>query len=186
MYRLLFGNLLSLFGAVFLGASCFAKEKRSVYLCLFAESLLLAAAQTVFSMPAGAVALLVAAGRNLLAAFNRFGEREAVLFSVLTLLFGCLADRSAIVGAFGDPRLLLHFLPVVAGVQLTLASSLCKSLRGIKRAVLFNIFLWIAYSFYILDVVTAFSDLAIFVIDLLALREQKRSEKKSVADTVGK
>ena len=59
-------------------------------------------------------------------------------------------------------------------------------LRGIKGAVLFNIFLWIAYSFYILDVVTAFSDLAIFVIDLLALREQKRSEKKSVADTVGK
>lgn len=184
--RLLLGNIVSLFGAVFLGASCFAKERRTVYLCLFAESLLLALAQLVFRMPAGAVALIVAAGRNLLVAFDRFGGWEAALFSVLTLVCGVLADTSAIAGAITDPRLFLNFLPVIAGVQLTVASYAAKSLRGVKYSILVNVFLWIVYSFYILDIVTALSNLAIFAVDLVALIDMKRREKRAKGEPVGR
>ena len=186
MLRLLLGNLISLGGAVFLGASCLAKEKRTVYLCLFAESLLLAAAQLVFHMPAGAVALLVAAGRNLLVAFGRFGRWEAVLFSSLTLICGVLADLPAATGALADPRLFLNFLPVIAGVQLTIASYAAKSLRGVKYSILVNVLLWIVYSFYILDIVTALSNLAIFAIDLAALIDMTVRERKAAAGALEK
>lgn len=186
MLRLLLGNLISLGGAIALGASCFAKERRTVYFCLFTESLLLAVAQLVFSMPAGAVALLVAAGRNLLVAFDRFGRWEAVLFSLLTLVCGTLADLPAVVGVLTDPRLFLNFLPVLAGVQLTIASHAAKSLRGVKYSILLNVFLWIVYSFYILDLVTALSNVAIFAIDLAALADMRMRERKGARGRLGK
>lgn len=182
MTRLLLGNLISLCGAVFLGASCLAKEKRTAYFCLFAESVLLAAAQIVFRMPAGAVALTVSAGRNLLVAFDRFGRFEAILFSVLTAVCGILSDLTALGGIFETPVLFLNFLPVLAGVQLTVTSYAAKSLQGIRAGILANVFLWVVYSFYVLDFVSAVSNLAIFVVDITVLFDTAIRAKKALRD----
>lgn len=129
---------------------------------------MLAAAQAVFSKPIGVAVQLVAAGRNLLVARGRFGGREAALFSFLTLLFGLFADPALFRGDAHMPYLILNILPVLAGIQLTLTSCFCRTLRGARLGVLSNAVIWTVYSVYVRDLVTAVSGACILTLNVCA------------------
>lgn len=157
--NLLVGNGISLVAALFLAASCCVKERRRVFLLQTANCLLLAAASWFFGSYAGITTLLVSAARNYVVAKGKYTKPVMAGFLALTVILGIWVNNRGWIG----------LLPVAATVQYTLCCHFFTSVKGTRGSIWVNELLWVFYSCLILNFATAFSDLAVLLVDSVSL-----------------
>ena len=116
---LIIGNGISFVAAIFMVASCVVKRKRTIFLCPFLECALLTVASVFFGALAGMTTLVLSAIRNLLVANDRYTKSMMIVFLILTIVAGILANTRGLVG----------LLPVFTTVEYTIC---CHYIVGEK------------------------------------------------------
>lgn len=94
-----------------------------------------------------------------------------VLFLVLVVVLGLLANNRGLIG----------LIPVVATVEYTVCCHYIKEIKAVKCSIFVNTFLWVFYSFAIMDFSTGFTDMTVLVIDAVSLVRLWLGEKKQAA-----
>lgn len=169
MQRIIWGNLISFVGSLFLFASCVAKSKRRVLLFQFFQCAILTAAQITFGKGAGAVSMAVAGTRNLIIASGHYGVFATVLVSLFTFVFGIYFNTGGVIG----------LMPVIASVFYSVALYVTNDVRHLKLALSVLLFVWIVYSALIFDIFGTISNTSAQILNLVTLaRFYKRTAEK--------
>lgn len=167
---ILVGNIISLIAALFMAISCVIKDRSKVFHLQFLQCLLLAISSWFFSSYAGIVANLIASARNLVISKNKFTKSVAVLFLILSIIFGTIFNNRGFIG----------LLPMLANVQFAICCYMFTGLKETKYSIGFNVFIWIVYSFAILDFSTAISDIVVFIINMISIITLHKEDKRKL------
>lgn len=143
-YAILLGNIISSFSSICLIFSCLAKEQKKAYCWQMGESFFLFLSSICFSSWSGATTMFISVIRNYLTIKNNFTVRWMCFFSLLSLFIGIHVNTKGMVG----------LIPILATIQLTYCNYRVKTLLGTKLSFLFNIILWVIYSYSIFDFVS--------------------------------
>jgi len=162
--NILFGNMLSLVGAIFLSSSCIAKTKKGVVILQLFQCIFMATAQIVFGKGAGAVSMSVAGIRNILIYFDRFGAFMTVLLSAITLALGIYLNSGGIIG----------LIPTAVGVLYTFGLYAVKDVYRVKIVLCVLLYGWIVYSALIFDVFGMLSNMLAQVLNVITLKKMRK------------
>ena len=163
--NIIFGNMLSLVGAIFLSSSCIAKTKKGVVILQLFQCIFMAAAQIVFGKGAGAVSMSVAGVRNILIYFDRFGAFMALLLSAITLALGLYLNSGGIIG----------LIPTAVGVFYTLTLYTAKDVYRLKIILCVLLYGWIVYSALIFDIFGMLSNMLAQILNVITLKKMRAS-----------
>jgi hypothetical protein len=172
---LIIGNILSFIAALFTLASCLTKKRDNVFYFQFMECSVLAVASYFFGAYAGITTLVISAVRNLTVAREKYNFAGMVIFTILVIISGAAANNRGFVG----------LLPVIATVQYTVCSYLIEGIKGTKYSIAVNVFMWIVYSFAILDISTGVSgviNLICVILSIIKMNYDKKAAAHSVTD----
>lgn len=164
---ILIGNIISFAASIFMMLSCVVKDRKKIFHLQFLQCALLAVSSWFFVSYSGIVANAVAAMRNLTVAQNKFTKKMALLFLVLSVVFGLLFNNRGFIG----------LLPMIANVQFAVCCYLFTGIKGTKISIWFNVLLWILYSFLIMDFSTALSDTIVLIINTATIINLCKDEK---------
>ena len=67
-------------------------------------------------------------------------------------------------------------MPVIATVEYTICCRLIRDVKRTRISVLVNEAIWLIYSFIIFDFSTALTDVAVIIVDILAIIREKRAK----------
>ena len=157
--RIIIGNMISLVAAVIMCFSATAKTKRRVYILQLLECLVLFAAQMVFGYRGAAIALLIAAARNIVILLDKYN-----LSFMLSFVFVIISSALMTVGDSA-----VELLPVGATLTFTVGAYIARGVRATKLVLVLMLTLWAAYSFIIRDFSTAITNSISCVLALSSL-----------------
>ncbi len=152
--NLIIGNSISFVAALFMAASCCVNDRHRVFLLQAVECALLCVASIFFGSWSGITTLALSATRNYLVSKDKFNQNLMVLFLVLVVVFGVWANNRGLIG----------LIPVVATVEYTICCHYVKEIKAVKCSIFVNTFLWVFYSFAIMDFSTGFTDATLKVL----------------------
>ena len=160
------GNIISLAAAAFLAASCVMKSRNGIFAMQFMNCALLAAASYFFGSYAAISTLILCCVRNVLILRERFTKNAMTAIVVLVVILGIMTNNRGAVG----------LMPVIATVEYTICCRLIRDVKRTRVSVLVNEAIWLIYSFIIFDFSTALTDVAVIIVDILAIVREKRAE----------
>ncbi|GAA6295465.1 hypothetical protein F220043C3_38990 [Enterocloster asparagiformis] len=170
--NLIIGNSISFVAALFMAASCCVNDRHRVFLLQAVECALLCVASIFFGSWSGITTLALSATRNYLVSKDKFNQNLMVLFLVLVVVFGVWANNRGLIG----------LIPVVATVEYTICCHYVKEIKAVKCSIFVNTFLWVFYSFAIMDFSTGFTDATVLIIDAVSLARLRAGEKKQATE----
>ncbi len=171
MTNLIIGNIISFVAAGFMAYSCCLNDHRKVFFYQAIECAMLCVASVFFGAWAGITTLALSATRNYLVSRDKFSHKLMVLFLVLVVVLGLLANNRGLIG----------LIPVVATVEYTVCCHYIKEIKAVKCSIFVNTFMWVFYSFAIMDFSTGFTDMTVLIIDAVSLARVWMGEKKRAA-----
>lgn len=149
-------NLLSFIGSFLLAYSTFSKSKRNMLIiqvgdcmfnslgCLFAGSL------------SGFTTNFISGIRNVVNAKEKNNKYINFLFVVAIIVLGIVANTRGIIG----------LLPVIASIEYTIWSYLCKTAQGLRFGLVVNLILWLIHDCYVLLFTSTTLDVVLICITL--------------------
>ena len=90
--------------------------------------------------------------------------------------------NEVVFGVWANNRGLIGLIPVVATVEYTICCHYVKEIKAVKCSIFVNTFLWVFYSFAIMDFSTGFTDATVLIIDAVSLARLRAGEKKQAAE----
>ncbi len=159
MNNILIGNIISLIAAVFLAVSCTVKTRNKVFIMQFMNCALLAVASYFFGAYATISTLILCCIRNIFILKDKFTRPVMAMIIVLVLIFGFMTNNRGLIG----------LMPVFATVEYTMCCHFIRDVKKTRISVLFNESIWLVYSFLVCDYSTALTDIAVIVVDILAI-----------------
>ncbi len=123
--------------------------------------------QLVFGQFAGAAAMGIGALRNLFAYRGRYSLKLMLVCLVLTGAFGLFLNGQGLPG----------MIPVAASLLLTLSAYLFSDVIKLRLVLIATLAMWVIYALLIFDIVTALTNAAALVINVVILNKQRNSAK---------
>ncbi len=169
MNNIIIGNIISFIAALFMMLSCIVNDRNRVFMLQFFNSFLLAVASWFFASYAGIAALLISSVRNYIVSKDKFTKNVMIIFLVMSVILGAAVNNRGFIG----------LIPIIATVQYTLCSYYVKGVKETRYSIWANLFMWIIYSFSILDFSTALSDLTTLIINTLSIIKHRGRKEAS-------
>ena len=166
--NIIIGNIISFIAALFMILSCMVNNRSRVFMFQFINALLLAVASIFFVSYAGVASLILSAIRNLIVSKDRFTKNIMIIFMILSFVIGIIVNNRGLIG----------FLPILATLQYTFCSYYIKDVQGTRYSIWINLFMWVIYSFSILDFSTGISDFTTLVINTVSIFKYKKENKE--------
>ncbi len=172
MTNLIIGNIISLVAALFMAASCCVNDHRKVFTYQAVECALICVASVFFGSWAGVTTMALSATRNYLVSRDKFSHNLMLLFLVLVVALGLLANNRGLMG----------LIPIVATVEYTICCHYVKGIKAVKCSIFVNTLMWVVYSFMIMDFSTGLTDLTVLVIDVVSILRLHVAEKEQARE----
>ncbi|RGD74112.1 YgjV family protein [Anaerofustis stercorihominis] len=167
MNNIIIGNIISFIAALFMISSCIVNDRSRVFMLQFFNSFLLGIASWFFASYAGIAALLISSVRNFIVSKDKFTKNVMIVFLILSVTLGVAVNNRGFIG----------LIPIIATVQYTLCSYYVKGVKETRYSIWANLFMWIVYSFSILDFSTALSDSTTLIINTISIIKHRDSER---------
>lgn len=159
MSNILIGNIISFAAAVFLAVSCVVKDRKQVFILQFMNCAVLALASYFFGSYAAISTLALCCVRNVFITKDRFTRPVMTVIVILVIVCGVLTNNRGIIG----------LMPVLATVEYTMCCYFINNIRKTKISILLNESIWLVYSFIVQDYSTALTDVAVIIVDIVAI-----------------
>ena len=159
MSNILIGNIVSFAAAVFLAVSCVVKDKKQVLILQFMNCAVLALASYFFGSYAAISTLALCCVRNVFITKDKFTRPVMTVIVILVIICGVLTNNRGIIG----------LMPVLATVEYTMCCYFITNIRKTKISILLNETIWLVYSFIVQDYATALTDVAVIIVDIVAI-----------------
>jgi len=159
MSNLLIGNIISFISAVFLGISCYAKDRKKIFTFQLINCATYAVASYFFGTYAAISTLILCCFRSILIVKDKYTAPAAYTLAAAVVIFGILANNRGIVG----------LLPVIASVEYNLCCYYITDPHITRYSIIVNELIWVIYGLIIRDFSTAISDTIIIIVDISAI-----------------
>lgn len=159
MSNILIGNIISFAAAIFLAASCVVRDRKQVFILQFMNCAVLALASYFFGSYAAISTLALCCVRNVFITKDRFTRPVMTVIVILVIICGVLTNNRGIVG----------LMPVFATVEYTMCCYFITNIKKTKISILLNELIWLVYSFIVQDYSTALTDVAVIIVDIVAI-----------------
>lgn len=159
MSNILIGNIISFAAAVFLAVSCVVKDRKQVFILQFMNCAVLALASYFFGSYAAISTLALCCVRNVFITKDKFTRPVMTVIVILVIICGVLTNNRGIIG----------LMPVLATVEYTMCCYFITNIRKTKISILLNESIWLVYSFIVQDYSTALTDVAVIIVDIVAI-----------------
>ncbi|MEA4971730.1 hypothetical protein SDC9_92752 [bioreactor metagenome] len=159
MRNLIIGNILSFIAAVFLGISCYAKDRKKIFTYQLVNCATYTVASYFFGTYAAITTLIFCCIRSILIMKDRYTSTAAYILVIAVIAFGIMANNRGIVG----------LLPVIASVVYNLCCYYITDPHLTRYSILINELIWVTYAFIIKDFSTGISDTIIIIVDITAI-----------------
>lgn len=156
MSNILIGNIVSFAAAAFLAVSCVVKDRKQVFILQFMNCAVLALASYFFGSYAAISTLALCCVRNVFITKDKFTRPVMTVIVILVIICGVLTNNRGIIG----------LMPVLATVE---CCYFITNIRKTKISILLNESIWLVYSFIVQDYATALTDVAVIIVDIVAI-----------------
>lgn len=172
MRNLIIGNIISFISAVFLGMSCYAKDRKKIFSLQLINCATYAVASYFFGTYAAITSLALCCLRSIFIMKDQYTAATAYILAAAVIISGLITNNRGFVGLF----------PVIASVEYNLCCYYITDPHLTRYSILINELIWVIYAFIIKDFSTGVSDTIIILVDITAIihyRNASRSEKMS-------
>lgn len=172
MENLIIGNIISFISAIFLGISCYAKDRKKIFTFQLFNCATYAAASYFFGTYAAITSLALCSLRSILIMKDKYTKTSAYILAASVIVLGLITNNRGFVG----------LLPVIASVEYNLCCYYITDPHLTRYSILINELIWVIYAFIIKDFSTGISDIIIMIVDITAIIHYNnifRSEKIS-------
>lgn len=159
MSNLIIGNIISFIAAVFLGISCYAKDRKKIFSYQLVNCATYTVASYFFGTYAAITTLFFCCLRSILIIKDKYSAAVAYALTIAIIAFGILTNNRGIVG----------LLPVIASVLYSLCCYYIKDPNLTRYSILVNEIIWVIYAFIIKDFSTGICDTIIIIVDITAI-----------------
>lgn len=159
MSNLIIGNIISFISAVFLGISCYAKDRKKIFSFQLVNCATYAVASFFFGSYAAITTLVLCCLRSILIMKDKYTSTAAYILAISVIAFGIMANNRGLVG----------LLPVIASVEYNLCCYYITDPHLTRYSIMINEFIWVMYAIIIKDFSTGISDTIIIIVDIFAI-----------------
>ncbi len=160
MSYIVIGNIISFIAAVFLAISCIVKDRKQIFILQFMNCAVLAVASYFFGSYAAISTLVLCCIRNIFIMRDRYTRPAMTVLVVLVIIAGLFTNNRGIIG----------LLPVVATVEYTMCCHFITDVGKTRISILVNELIWVVYSFFVMDISTALTDIIVIIVDIAAIK----------------
>ncbi len=171
--NIIIGNIISFFAAIFMILSCIVDDRKKVFLFQCINAIMLTVASIFFASYAGCVSLILSAIRNVFIVKEKFTKGMMIIFLLLSLIVGLYINNRGLVG----------FISIFATMQYTIGCYYIKDPQGTRYNIWVNLFMWVIYSFSILDFSTGISDFTTLVINTISIIKHRKHKETEINST---
>lgn len=155
---IIIGNIIALLASLLMVYSGLVKEKKKILYVQNIQMGLFVVSNLVLGGFAGAIMNVIGVIRNLLCYHERFGLKEKIIITILSVALTILFNNLGIIG----------YLPLLAVVPYTWLLNL-KDVTKFKILIIFTVILWAIYDFIIKSYTSFAFDLFTIVTNVYAI-----------------
>lgn len=159
MSNLIIGNIISFISAVFLGISCYAKDRRKIFTYQLINCATYAIASYFFGTYAAITTLTLCCIRSILIMKDRYTATATYILAIAVVVLGLISNNRGIVG----------LLPIIASLEYNLCCYYITDPNLTRYSIMVNEFIWVIYALIIKDFSTGISDTIIIIVDIIAI-----------------
>lgn len=163
---LVLANIFSFIGISFLAYSTFSNRKNNMLYIQVADTLFNAISNLLIGSYSGMLSNLIGTVRNILIAKGKMSKKIYIFLSLVLLVIGVFFNKLGLIG----------ILPIIATIEYTILSSICKDAQELRYALIINILIWLIHDIYVRLYPAFIMDIVIIVITSMNCIKYKGKE----------
>ena len=171
MTNLIIGNRISFISAVFLGMSCYAKERKKIFRLQLLNCFTYGVTSYFFGSYAAIATLVCCCLRCIFIMKDMFTKRTAYLLTLVVIVSGVMTNNMGFIG----------LLPVIATAEYTLCCYYIEDPYRTRYSIMVNELIWVIYAIIIKDFSTTVCDAVVIGADIIAIINYHKAKKVETA-----